>query len=1214
MADRFPLIVNESSRKIEEMSSGDNLELTGNGVSIGGNTGVTGQYLKSDGGSVAWDNPGDVYLTLTQTITNKTFETCTISGTLNTITNIPNSSLVNASFNLNGTPVALGTSTTTPNDNTTYSTDAVDGLISTQKIIRLTGSDTSEEDITIGVVSPSTIPSGSNALDLGIQRVGDVISISGTVVDNNTVTTLQSFSGGTAQTGAMIIKGSGGANITQDSATKTILIDTDNDDTITRLKVGAGGTYSDGDWSILAGDEVTISESTDVNGDPTVTITSIDTITRVKGGGTGSFESGDILLEGGTHRDSSVSVVQSGNTIQIDAFNDDTITKLGSTASNGTFALTSGDFRLTASGDAELTQTTDSGTGVTTIDVGFTNTDTGAGLSSANGIILNGSDFELKNAGSLTGGKVLKWDSANAQLVNSVIDDNGTDVTVNGNLSVTGTTTTLDSTVLRIADPIIELRRGNSLVGGDGGIQINRTSDSNGVLQTWIQLQWYETGEYFRTFDSSGVGKRFVTETEEQTLTNKTLSGASFTGNTDIGVVTSTSIDGLIITPTVSATFDIANSKTLTINNTLTFSGTDGSSVNFANGGGAGAQVAYSSNNLGDFATTTSVQLRGTLSDGTGSGSCVFNTLPVFSTGLVTQDSGFAVFNTNATTVNAFGAATALNMGSGNGGTTTIKNSLQVNDNVEFNTDAGDTFTVNGTINFVNNDIKIRGDDANPMNLGRGNGAVSTNTSIGVSVLSLNQSGSQNTGVGYEALALNVSGLGNVAVGDGALSASDVGSNNVAIGKDAILASTSGSHNVAIGNSAMYNATSANDNVCIGDFAGYNMTGSGNVLIGGGRIIDSLAGATYSPPSAAGSVQLVIGSTTEISNTRYSGTWIKGDIDFNVTMDNSVTVGGELTVNGNLTVNGTTTTINTQNIQIDDNALELAAVQLAQFSGNVSNGSPFVTNVDVLTGVLTGMTVNVISGTALPAGVTIVTSVDTVNGVVGLSQNITSAGGTGVFEALGPTDEAANDGGLILKGTTVDKTILYDNDRADKYWVFSENLEIKANRHIAINGTELLSGTSLGTTVVNSSLTSVGTLSGLAVVGAASFGGRIKESNDNNFTSNLTPSSGVLTINTATSNTICGTPAVAAITEWAFTNVNLSDGETFTVTLILAANTTALYADACSVDGNSVTNGVKWSGGSPPTPTNNTDILTFIIVKDGSGNIQVFGQGNTDFS
>ena len=130
MADRFPLIVNSISKKIEELVSGDNLELTGNGIIISGDTGA-GKYLKSDGTNVLWDSPGDVYLTQTQTLTNKTLETCTISGTNNTLTNIPNSALVNSGITVNGTTIALGGSVTTPDNNTTYSVSAVDGLAAT---------------------------------------------------------------------------------------------------------------------------------------------------------------------------------------------------------------------------------------------------------------------------------------------------------------------------------------------------------------------------------------------------------------------------------------------------------------------------------------------------------------------------------------------------------------------------------------------------------------------------------------------------------------------------------------------------------------------------------------------------------------------------------------------------------------------------------------------------------------------------------------------------------------------------------------------------------------------------------------------------------------------------------------------------------------------------------------------------------------------------
>lgn len=1209
MADRFPLIVNESSRKIEEMGSGDNLDLTGNGIAIGGTTGTTGQYLKSDGGVVTWGNPGDVFLTASQTVTNKIFESCTISGSNNTISNIPNNALVNSGITINGQTVALGGTLATPNDNTTYTISAVDGTTAAQKIIRLTDSAATDDDIIFAVGTPASIPAGSNALTFALDRTGDTITLTGTVVDNNTVTTLQSFTGGTPQTGAMILKGAGGANISQDAATKTITINSANDDTITRLRAGTGQVYADGDFTLIAGSEVTLAQGVDGNNDPTITINSVDTITRVQGGGTGSYQSGDILIEGGTHRDSSVSVIQSGNTIQIDAFNDDTITKIGSNSSNGNFAVQSGDFRFTASGDAELTQTTNGS--VIEIDIGFTNTDTGAGLGAANGIILNSGDFELKNAGSLTDQTLLKWDSANGQLVNSILTDNGSDLIVNGNLSVTGTTTTLDSTVLRVADPVIELRKGASLTGADGGIQVNRTTDSNGIVQTWIGLQWYETGGYFRTIDNGGVARRLVTETETQTLTNKTLDSPSFTGTTNIGVVTSTSINGLTINTTLGSSLDFSDQKNVAFQNSMTFQASDGTTINFGAGGAAGSQVAYTSNNLGSFASTTSTQLRSTLSDPTGSGQTVFNTSPNFVTGINTQSTSFSLFNAFATTINAFGAATDINIGADTG-TTTISHDLEVLDNVSFNTDDNNTFTVLGVPNFDNADITIRGTDANAMTIGRGNSAVSSNTAIGVEVLSVNQGGSQNTGVGYQALATNNAGLGNVAVGDGAMRVSDVGNNNVAVGKDTMLTSEGGDNNVAIGNSALYSGVTASDNVCIGAFAGYNMTGNGNVLIGSGRPIGDpgINGPTYSPGSIAGSNQLVIGTSSNFGQ----GTWITGSNTYDVTIPNDLTVGGSLELNGNLVVNGTTTTLNVQTISIDDNALELAAVATAPFGGNIVSGSPVVSNVTSLTGVVPGMVVNVISGTSLPAGTTTILSVDTVGNSITLSNNVSGASGTASFEAIGPTDEAANGGGLILQGTTTNKTILYDNTRADKYWVFSENLEIKANRKIAINGVDLLTGTTLGSTVINSSLTSVGALTSLQVNGAAKFGGRIVESNDNNFNTSLTPVSNVLTINTATSNTICGTPAASAINTWAFTNTNLNNGETITITLVLDANTSALYGDDCTVDGQTITNGVKWSGGSPPLPTNNYDILTFIIVKDGAGTVQVFGQGNTDFS
>lgn len=97
-----------------------------------------------------------------------------------------------------------------------------------------------------------------------------------------------------------------------------------------------------------------------------------------------------------------------------------------------------------------------------------------------------------------------------------------------------------------------------------------------------------------------------------------------------LGIATVTSINGLTITSS-TGTFTLTNAKTLSVSNTLTFTGTDGSSIAF----GTGGTVAYTSNNLSVFASTTSAQLAGIISDETGSGSLVFATSPTLVTPLL---------------------------------------------------------------------------------------------------------------------------------------------------------------------------------------------------------------------------------------------------------------------------------------------------------------------------------------------------------------------------------------------------------------------------------------------------------------------------------------------------------------------------------------------------------------------------------------------------
>jgi len=1191
MADRFPLIVNAISKKIEEIVAGDNLELTGNGIIISGDSGA-GKYLSSDGSTVFWDSPGDVYLTQTQTLTNKTLENSVISGSVNNITNVPNSALSNSSITVNGNLVSLGGSVVTPNDNTTYSISAADGIAATQKIFRLTDSGGTTDDIILSVGSPTTIPNGSNALSLELDRIGDTVTISGTVVDNNTVTTLQSAVGGSAVSGAVTIAAGNFTTVAQNGA--TIIISGQDTDTITRLRATNGQTYSDGDFTFLAGGATSVVQGVDGNSDPTITYSSTDTVTRLRGGITGTFvpattAGADITLVGGSSGNTTVS--QSGTTITIDSTDTNTVTQVAANSE----VLASGDFRLLASGATSLTTSTTNG--VKEITISSVNSDTGALTTASGGIQKSANEFTLKNNTNFTGNTVLKWDSGNAQLANSIINDDGSTITIGGDLVVEGTQTTLNTTTLVVEDNIIELRKGTSITAADGGIQVNLTTDAADNVVSYRQLQWYNAGGYWRAWDGS-VEKRLVTENEIQVLTNKTLTSPTLTAPV-IGAATATSINGLAITSTASATLDIASSKTLDVNRDLVLTSDNNSAsitVNFRSGG----NVAYTADTLATFASTTSTQLRGLITDTTGTNRLVFQTSPTILTSIITTSSGFALLNSGATSINAFGGATQVNIGAA-GGTTTINQNLVVNEDLTVGSTISDTITFNGIVNSENADILIRGSGADPMRVGRGVGAVQSNTALGCRAINSVSSGSQNTAVGFEALFATNSGASNTAIGNRALRANGIGSNNVAIGRDALLVNLSGNKNIAIGNNAMESMSTGEANVCIGHYAGYGITGTGNVLIGPSDNENS-TDATYVPPNIGGDRQLVIGSGTEA--------WIRGDANFDIDIGNNLNVGANLTVAGQLVVNGTVTSINSNIVEVDDKEIELASVSGATFQAQTTDNSATISGVTPTAGLIPGMEVNSqTGGISVPPG----TVISTITGNSIDLSNVVTGSGTCTFTSPGATDLTADQGGIRVKGTT-DKRLFYDHSRTDKYWVMTENLELNFGKKFVIGNQLIIDRTTIGSTVVNSSLTSVGTLTGLDVDGAITLGGVITEKTFNSFGTTLTPSANILTISLAGANTVLGTPTTTAINEWAFTDTNLINGQSMTVTLILTANTAATYGDACSVDGNAISNGVEWSGGSPPTATSNTDILTFVIVRDSGGVTRVFGQGNTDFS
>jgi hypothetical protein len=214
--------------------------------------------------------------------------------------------------------------------------------------------------------------------------------------------------------------------------------------------------------------------------------------------------------------------------------------------------------------------------------------------------------------------------------VNAInIGNTNSTLTVNGNLTVNGTTTTVNSVTITVDDPNIELNSVASPTDANangGGITLKGTSDKTIIWDT-TNSNWTANQDF-----NIPTGKVYKIN--------------------NTAVLSPTVVLGL--TPTTSGTgFAIAGgatSKTLTVQNTLTLAGTDSSTLNIGLGGTLGsaaftASTSYISSTLmttlGDViyggASGTSTRLAGNTTatrkffrqtgDGTNSAAPVWDTL-----------------------------------------------------------------------------------------------------------------------------------------------------------------------------------------------------------------------------------------------------------------------------------------------------------------------------------------------------------------------------------------------------------------------------------------------------------------------------------------------------------------------------------------------------------------------------------------------------------
>jgi hypothetical protein len=165
--------------------------------------------------------------------------------------------------------------------------------------------------------------------------------------------------------------------------------------------------------------------------------------------------------------------------------------------------------------------------------------------------------------------------------------------------------------------------------------------------------------------------------------------------------------------------------------------------------------------------------------------------------------------------------------------------------------------------------------------------------------------------------------------------------------------------------------------------------------------------------------------------------------------------------------------------------LNLSSIAGSASTVNIASGSlsaPFTRTINIGTNGAASSTTNVNIGSSASSGTTTINSDLTVSGNLTVNGTTTTVNSTTVTvddknielgSIASPTNTTADGGGITLKGAT-DKTLNWVNSTSA--WTSSEHVDLASGKSYYIGGTSVLSGSTLGSGVTTSSLTSVGTI------------------------------------------------------------------------------------------------------------------------------------------
>ena len=200
--------------------------------------------------------------------------------------------------------------------------------------------------------------------------------------------------------------------------------------------------------------------------------------------------------------------------------------------------------------------------------------------------------LRLKNAPNFSNNAVLRWDDTNTQFVDSAISDDGTTVTIAGNLNVTGSTTTISTTNLEVADKLIIIGDGATTTQGADGAGFNIGTSGVSLTYDLANTSWTSSESW-----NLATGKTY--KIAGTTVIGSTSLGSGIVGSslTSVGTLTSLDVSGA----TTLDTLEVTNASTF--NSAVAFP--DGSGINFGDSANPDLQIYHTG-------TTSNIREKGT--------------------------------------------------------------------------------------------------------------------------------------------------------------------------------------------------------------------------------------------------------------------------------------------------------------------------------------------------------------------------------------------------------------------------------------------------------------------------------------------------------------------------------------------------------------------------------------------------------------------------